>query len=53
MGRNLQGGSTVKKLLKVIWEPFDSDDAVEWFLLLTGWTLFIVIILLSWSAQWT
>ena len=28
----------MKKWLDAIWEPFDSEDSMEWFLLLFGWT---------------
>jgi hypothetical protein len=40
----------MKKLLDYIWEPFDSSDSIEWFLLLFGWTVLITIIL---GAIWT
>ena len=46
MGR----GVWMKKLLDTIWEPFDSSDSIEWFLLLFGWTVLITIIV---GALWT
>ena len=46
MGR----GVWMKKLLDAIWEPFDSGDSLEWFLLLFGWS--ISIILDSRSIEW-
>jgi len=44
----------VKKLLEKIWEPFDSSDSVEWFLLLFGWTVLVILTIggmLDWIGQ--
>ena len=40
----------MRKLLDAIWEPFDSGDATEWFLLLFGWTALLFLIA---GALWT
>jgi len=40
----------MKKLLDAIWEPFDSSDSVEWFLLLFGYTVLIIMLV---GAIWT
>jgi hypothetical protein len=40
----------MRKLLDAIWEPFDSSDSVEWFLLLFGYTVLIIMLV---GAIWT
>ena len=35
----------MKKLLEKIWEPFDSTDSLEWFLLLFGYTVIVMFLL--------
>ena len=47
MGR----GVWMKKLLNAIWEPFDSADSIEWFLLLFGWTV-LALILIGGVIEW-
>ena len=42
----------MKKLLDAIWEPFDGEDSVEWFLLLFGYTA-LVFILIGGVIEWT
>ena len=44
----------MKKLLNAIWEPFDSEDSLEWFLLLSGWTVIVLFLIgdvLAWIGQ--
>ena len=41
----------MKKLLNAIWEPFDSADSIEWFLLLFGWTV-LAFILIGGVIEW-
>lgn len=41
----------MKKLLDAIWEPFDSDDAWEWTLLVIG-GVFLVMFLIEGVRQW-
>jgi len=40
----------MRKLLDAIWEPFDSSDSVDWFLLLFGYTALIIMLV---GAIWT
>jgi len=42
----------MKKLLDAIWEPFDSEDSVEWFLLLFGYAA-LGFILIGGVIEWT
>ena len=39
------------KILDAIWEPFDSSDSLEWFLLIFGWTV-LVLILIRGVIEW-
>ena len=35
----------MKKLLEAMWEPFDSTDSIEWFLLIIGYAVLGLIVL--------
>ena len=34
----------MKRWLYAIWRPFDKEDALEWYLIIFGWTVLILFL---------
>ena len=34
----------MKKWLDAIWQPFDKEDMLEWYILCFGWTVLILFL---------
>ena len=37
----------MKRWLDAVWRPFDKEDALEWYLLIFGWTILAVFLLVE------